>query len=62
MTYFQAMQCFDENSQLIGDPNSDRMMWNLSTGLSMLTEAIQTDLNNLQSDIRRIEEALQQSR
>ena len=59
MTYEKAKQCFDENIRAIADPDSDFHRWNLYSGLLALTNAVQTDLHDLHSQVQDLAHALQ---
>ena len=54
MTYEKAKQCFDENNTLIGDPDRDRLIWNLSAGLFALANAIQLDFHDLRNQLQDV--------
>lgn len=60
MSYFKAKQCLDENRGLIGQPNQheDMLIWNLSTGLINLTDAIEADMARLSAQLNQIAQAL----
>ena len=62
MTYQRAKQCFDDTRQHIGSPTKDAVtagIWNLSSGLALLAEAIAHDFGDLQSRVVQIEKAVQ---
>ena len=59
MSYHDAKQCFQENRELI-NPQSDPQVWNLNTGLLSLTEAIESDFQNIAYLLQRILRVLQQ--
>ncbi len=54
MSYLKAKQCFDKNAELIKDPNSGPLMWNLSVGLANLTKAVEMDIDKLTKQLRQI--------
>jgi hypothetical protein len=58
MSYYQAKQCFDENSTLIGQPidHHDKLLWNISVGLSHLTSTLQSDIEQIQHKLRQIQD------
>lgn len=63
MTYYQAKQCFDENSQLLQqNPMDQPYIWNLSVGLSNLTQALESGQNQIVALLQQILVELQRLR
>ena len=62
MTYYTAQKCFEENLRLIGEPMSNPLMYNLSTGLLNLTRQLQTDISQLQTDVHEVKRRLDELR
>ena len=60
MTYEDAEQCFDENRRLIGNPTTreDALIWNISTGLSHLTSALRSDLQQIEHLLHQVQQRL----
>lgn len=49
MAYYEAQRCFQENLQLLGEPDGDALVWNLNRGLYDLTAALEADLQKIQT-------------
>lgn len=49
MSYYEVEKCIKENQDIIGDPTSDPLMWNLSVALLNLSEAIEYDLGQIKT-------------
>jgi hypothetical protein len=54
MSYQAAKRCFDENLQALQSPETDPQAWNLNTGLSSLTEAVEYDLRQIRTLLSQI--------
>ena len=54
MSYNEANKFFQENLDLIGDPENDPKMWNLNNGLLILSDAIQHDLSQIRRTLNKI--------
>jgi len=59
MSYFKAKDCFNDNIQILRQPQGEELMWNLSTGLYELAEAIESDSAQIQGQLNQIAQALQ---
>ena len=59
MSYYQAKDCFNDNLQ-IGKPQDQgqQLMWNLSVGLLKLSEALESDVRQIQNQLDQIAQAL----
>jgi hypothetical protein len=64
MSYYKARTCFNENLQLIGRPQNknENMVWNLSSGLNELTQALEAHLGQIQTLLTQIVQLLQHRR
>jgi DNA-directed RNA polymerase subunit L len=62
MSYDGAYARFQENVRLLGHPLNDKFQWNLNTGFVQLTEALQSDLGEIQDRIEDIRKALELSK
>lgn len=61
MTYFKARDCFEDNRNHL-NPQQNPALWNLSEGLVALSHALENDLRQIQQALRKIAQALEQSR
>jgi len=57
MSYHTAKECFDENLQLLGQPQTDLQAWNLNTGLKQLAEALEADLDAIRTLLGQIQQS-----
>ena len=64
MSYYEARNCFNEILQLLRRPQDrdETIMWNLSAGLNHLNQALEADLEKIQSLLGQIAQALQYRR
>ena len=64
MSYYEARNCFNEILQLLRRPQDrdETIMWNLSSGLNHLNQALETDLEKIQGLLGQIAQALQHRR
>jgi len=64
MSYYEARNCFNEILQLLRRPQDrdETIMWNLSSGLNHLNQALETDLEKIQGLLGQIAQALQYRR
>jgi hypothetical protein len=64
MSYYEARNCFNEILQLLRRPQDrdETMMWNLSSGLNHLSQALEADLGKIQGLLGQIAQALQHRR
>jgi hypothetical protein len=60
VSYQEAKACFAQNLQMIGNPMSDAMNWNLNSGLDELTTCVQQDMAQIQDILTQILHALRQ--
>jgi len=61
MSYYEARNCFNENLQLLRRPQDqdETMIWNLSSGLNHLSQALEADLGKVQALLGQIAQTLQ---
>lgn len=60
MSFYEAKHYVDDNRRLIGRPaeDEDKLIWNLSTGLSFFASALENELSLLHSELKRISQSL----
>ena len=61
MSYLTARKCFQDNIHIINKPKTDEQtfIWNLSNGLTQLSDAISADLSALESQLSQISQSLE---
>ena len=61
MSYYKAKECFQDNLNVIRKPQTDQevFIWNLSTGLQLLVQAIESDFSQFDHKLDQIFQALQ---
>ena len=53
MSWQDVLDKFDANLQVL-DPKRDPAMWNLNAGLSLLSEQLRRDIDNLESRLKSL--------
>ena len=54
MNYEEAKQAFRENLDLVRDPRTDPLTWNLNAGLTALTSSLEADLRQIASLLEQV--------
>lgn len=61
MSYAKAKHRFIENTNSV-NPEENPTLWNLSTGLALLTEAIEADIKAIHVKLEQVKYAVQRIR